>query len=96
VTGPDGQGEVADTVLGIGGVVVVTVVATLDEATLGLAASINVMATAATTTSLRIMPIGSIGQGLEHPRATPIGRVPERATSHGPAVSGVDEIECVR
>src|ERR1035441_3415339 len=53
VTGPAGQGDVAETVLGIGGVVVVPVavvpvVVTVDEATLGLAARINVRATAAT------------------------------------------------
>ena len=59
VTGPAGQGDVAETVLGIVGVVVVPVVVTVDEATLGLAARITVMATAATTTSLRTVLIGS-------------------------------------
>lgn len=57
------------------------------------AVSITVKPTVATTASLRIMPIGSIGQGLQHPRPAPIGRVPERATEYGPAVDGVDEIE---
>jgi hypothetical protein len=52
VTGPDGQGDGAETVLGLGGVVV-PVVVTVDEATLGLAARVNVMATAATAPSLR-------------------------------------------
>src|ERR1017187_4239807 len=53
VTGPAGQGDVAETVLGIVGVVVVPVVVTVDEATLGLAARITVMATAATAPILR-------------------------------------------
>jgi hypothetical protein len=44
---------VADTVLGIGGVVVVPVVVTVDEATLGLAANINVRTTTDTVLSLR-------------------------------------------
>jgi hypothetical protein len=57
VTGPDSQGDVAETVLGFGGVVVVPVVVTVDEATLGLAARISVMATAATTPILRTIGI---------------------------------------
>jgi hypothetical protein len=52
VTGPDGQGDAAEMVLGIGAVVAVPVVVT-DEATLGLAARIDVMATAATAPILR-------------------------------------------
>ena len=59
-------------------------------------ASINVMATAAITTSLRTVLIGSRWQSLGYPPAASIGRVPERATQYGPAVDGVDEIERVR
>jgi hypothetical protein len=54
VTGPNWQGDVAETVLGLGGVVVVPVVVTVDEATLGLTVRINVMATAAMMVSLRV------------------------------------------
>jgi hypothetical protein len=56
VTGPDGQGDAAEMVLGIGAVVAVPVVVT-DEATLGLAARIDVMATAATAPILRTIGI---------------------------------------
>src|ERR1039458_10891632 len=52
LTGPAGQGDVAETVLGIVGVVVVPVVVTVDEATLGLAARINVRAIITRTTNL--------------------------------------------
>ncbi|MGD0984648.1 MAG: hypothetical protein ABSA65_12655 [Acidimicrobiales bacterium] len=71
VTGPDWQGDVAEAVLGIGGVVVAPVVATVDEATLGLAASISVIATVATTTSLPtdgIMHPSSVVRGSRNGR----------------------------
>src|ERR1035441_4936063 len=75
VTGPAGQGDVAETVLGLGGVVVVPVVVTVDEATLGLAARINVRATAATAPRLRTIGIMaltvSVVVAVRCPRALP-------------------------
>jgi hypothetical protein len=76
VTGPDVQGDVAETVLGIGGVNVVPGVATLDEATLGLAASISVMVTIATAPSLRTVGIMALGKArASRKQPQPVGAV---------------------
>ncbi len=58
LTGCDWHGDEVEPVLGIGGVVVVPVVVTVDDATLGLAASISVMATITNTTRWpNLMPV---------------------------------------
>ncbi len=71
LTGPAGQGDVAEAVLGIGGVVVVSVVVTVGEATLGLAARISVIATAANAPILRTERIMAPTVGSAGSRTTP-------------------------